>query len=154
MREELSYAKVTRCRYKPQINIPEEVIDKNPEYVTNDKTDNTDNDDNNEVTIPNDEQIEYVKKSIEKSSKIIGFRPISSQDIYNEDNRIVREKLVDPNLPRSETRVIATKNLVAKFMKVNLHMSEASRKSVKITSIFPGSDEDTDILYLKCKSQL
>ena len=74
-------------------------------------------------------------------------------DIENEDKRIVREKLIDINTTKAETRIIATKNIVANFMKNKLHMSEADRKSVKIENIFPGSDEDTEILYIKCKTQ-
>ena len=62
MREELSYAKVTSRRYKPPINIPEQVIIENPEYEneTNKNNDEIDTDE-----LPTEEQIKFIEKSIE-----------------------------------------------------------------------------------------
>ena len=46
----------------------------------------------------------------------------------------------------------ATKNMVVKFLKINLKLSEYDRNMIEIQQIYPSGSEDSEIIYLKCKS--
>ena len=71
---ELTWAKVTTRRYKPKVNIPEDIAenitDKYPEYKDN----NTD--DTSDKQTYSDRENEILEQQMDKSSKIIGMKPV------------------------------------------------------------------------------
>ena len=148
---ELTWAKVTTRRYKPKVNIPadivDNIVDEYPEY----REDN--NDENRDKYNYTDRETEILEQQMEKSAKIIGLKPILKKDIIAEKNRMKN----DDDLPRKMTEgdiyATATKNVVFKFLKNNLKMSEYHRYNLKITNIFPNRDDDHDTLYIKCNDQ-
>ena len=95
-----------------------------------------------------------LREKFEEANKHIGFRPISKEDIDKEEQRLVKTGIYDikNKKDKNEVRITAIKTVVLKFMRDKLKMSEDDRNKVEITKIFQSQSEDSNTIYLRCKT--
>ena len=52
----------------------------------------------------------------------------------------------------NDIKTTAIKNLIARFFRDNLKMDDMVRDNLQIEQIFPSRTEESDIMYIKCKT--
>ena len=140
-----TWAQVVNRRRKPKVEIPEEILEINPEYKYNEET----KDNPNRLS---EEEHEEAKKALAASALIIGLKPITKKHIEMEERRYLTENQ-ETNLNKGQLRIKAVKNSIMRFLKDNLNMDEKSRNLVQIQKIYPNDDKDFDTMYVKCQTE-
>ena len=96
------------------------------------------------------EQKKLLADHIEESSHIIGFKPITEEQLDEMADSIRKDPTTKDKKDNQTIYRNAAINLVKQFIKENLKMSERDRNSLKINSIFQSKKENTNILYIRC----
>ena len=107
------------------------------------------------MSLPLDkEDRKKLREKFEEANKHIGFRPIKKDDIDKEEQRIIKTGIYDikSKKDKNEIRITAIKTVVLKFMRDKLKMSEEDRNKVEITKNFQSQSEDSNTVYLRCKT--
>ena len=89
---------------------------------------------------------------VEESACIIGFKPITDAQLDTEAEAI---RLDPTTTDKRDSRKIyntAAVNLIMKFLKENLKMSEKDRNNLNINSIFQSKKDNPQILYIRCET--
>ena len=110
----------------------------------------------NEYDIPQKytkEQMNDIRNEISKSSHIVGLRPITSQHIHNEAQKILNRGTYNKRTQGNIIRQAATKNAVYRFLKDELLMDEMIRNSLTIQTIYPSKSDNNSIIYVQCEDQ-
>ena len=97
--------------------------------------------------------MQSIKDEISKSSLIVGLRPITSQHIHNEAQKMMTEGTYNKQTQGNIIRSAATKNAVHRFLKDELLMDEKTRNSLTIQTIYPSKSDNNSIIYIKCEDQ-
>ena len=96
------------------------------------------------------EQIELIRTQIEHSNCIVGLRPISIQSIKDEATKLIQNGIIVETQEKKKIMSIATKNIVMRFFRDRLKMSDEIRNSLEISKIFPSRNPDSQIMYIQC----
>ena len=129
---------------KPKpVSIPEELTE-DPEIVENYPENKIDY---------NEHEIKIIEEALEESSKKIGLRPITLEDVEEEIKELKTRGLINDSMNQNNTNEIATKNLVIKFLKTNLGISEAQRNKIKIKQIYHQGKDNPDTIYIECNDK-
>ena len=143
----MSFAFVATRGFKKKKQVPQTVLDENPNIVASDPEDPKDKPDITE------EDTKIRQESLEESAKTIGLRPITEHDIDREVARLHERGLVTSKFSSNDVKVAATKNLVTNFLKHNLCMDEATRNKINIKKLFMNNKENPDTVYIRCDSK-
>ena len=131
-------------KQKPKEQVPEEVLETYPEIIPKD-IENPEH-----KVVYTEEENDMIIEELENSSKKIGLKPITQKEIDREANRITDNF---PNINKRDIMIIAIKNCVTQFMKVNLKIDESTRNSIKIKKLYQNSKDDPDTIYIQCETK-
>ena len=144
---EINWAKTTykNTNKKPKTDIPKEVTDKFPEI---------ENEENGKSYIEklNKEGKLHITEITEESNSKIGLSPITNKMIKEELNLIKNKGEMDVSKNFNKAMIMATKNAITRFMKVNLKLDQATRNSIRIKEIYPSQSETSNTIYIRCHS--
>ena len=72
--------------------------------------------------------------------------------MLKEELNLIRNKgQIDVNKEYNKAMIMATKNSITRFMKVNLKLDEMTRNSIRIKEIYPSQSESSNTIYIKCQ---
>ena len=111
---------------------------------------NNENKEIKEEIINDDDEIREI---FEKSSKIIGLKPISKQMIQNTIELINNKNEETKKMSNNDKYNIAVKTLIQKFFIRDLKMSQEDRNNINIIKVFPSPKDESNIMYLECNTQ-
>ena len=97
------------------------------------------------------EELDRIRKKIYKSSHIVGIRPVSTQQIQEEVEKLNKSGKLK-NVDRRKIVATATKNLIMRFFRDHLNMDDDTRNNIEITKIFPSQNPDAKIMYVQCSN--
>ena len=97
------------------------------------------------------DEIEIIRHEIEKSSNIVGIKPISMEKIREEAQKLKKTSECK-NWDHKKITQTATKNTIMRYFRDKLLMDDETRQNLEIVKIFPSQNPDANIMYIQCQN--
>ena len=146
--------KIPNTKWKPRPNLTDSVNEKVQEklnkYVEDTMKQPNSHKTKNQKQMNTEEREERIKKMFQRSSKIVGIGPISSQHISKVEINLIKTGVLKSKENPQTRRLRTIKSLVRSWIMKNLQMTNEEWSAIQVEELQIA--ENSDIIFVRCKT--